>query len=89
VFASNPILWFMFYNIADQLIIFFFFFFSFFFFFFGKGEFWMIFSLSLRGTVEKRKNSWTSMLESVTPILIRLSLASLLTVKMMAPTCTY
>ena len=83
MFASNPILWFMFYNIADQLIIFFSLFF-----FFGKGEFWMIFSLSLRGNVEKRKNSWTSMLESVTPILIRLSLASLLTVKMMALTCT-
>ena len=30
------------------------------FFIFCKGEFWMIFSLSLRGTVEKRKNSWTS-----------------------------
>ena len=47
----------------------------------------MIFSLTLKGTVKKRKNSWTSMLELVTLILIRLSWASLLTVKMMAFTC--
>jgi hypothetical protein len=54
-----------------------------------KGEVRMIFSLFLRGTVGKRKKYWTSMLEIVTPILIKLSWVSLLTVKMMALTCTF
>jgi hypothetical protein len=49
----------------------------------------MIFSLFLRVTVEKRKKYWTSMLEIVTLILIKLSWVSLLTFKMMAPTCTF